>query len=49
MDALLAREFRDRWRAVQNVEIQEQRATSISLRWQQLNSSSNWLWDWGCL
>lgn len=38
MDPVLAREFRDRWLAVREVEVQERRAASISLRWRQLNS-----------
>ena len=38
MDPVLAKEFRDRWLAVHEVEVQERRAASISLRWQQLNS-----------
>ena len=38
MDTLLAREFRDRWQAVAAVEMEEQRAASVALRWQQLNS-----------
>jgi len=32
------RAFRDRWDAVEEVEKQEQKAASIYLRWQQLNS-----------
>lgn len=38
MDISPAREFRDRWRAVAAVEMEEQRAASVALRWQQLNS-----------
>lgn len=38
MNRQLAREFRDRWRAVAAVEIEEQRAASVALRWQQLNA-----------
>lgn len=33
----LLRKFRDRWQAVAAVEKEEQRAASVSLRWQQLN------------
>ena len=38
MDKQLVREFRNRWRAVATVEMEEQRATSVALRWQQLNA-----------
>lgn len=38
MDKQLAKLFRDRWQAVEAIEIQEQRAASLDLRWQQLNS-----------
>ncbi len=41
MDRQLAKQFRDRWKAVEAVEIQEQRAASVSLRWKQLNA----LWN----
>ena len=37
-DEKLVREFRDRWKAVEAVEAEEQRTASIELRWQQLNS-----------
>ena len=33
-----AREYRDRWRAVAAIELQEQRSASMALRWQQLNA-----------
>ena len=32
------RQFRDRWQAVAAVELQAQRAASITLRWQQMNA-----------
>ena len=38
MDARLVREYRARWKAVREVEIEEQRQASISVRWQQLNA-----------
>lgn len=38
MDEQAAREFRERWQAVAAVEIEEQRAASVALRWQQLNA-----------
>lgn len=38
MNARQAREFRERWQAVAAIEAEEQRATSVSLRWQQLNA-----------
>jgi len=38
MDARLLKEYRDRWRAVREVEIEEQRRASITVRWQQLNA-----------
>ncbi len=41
MDRLLAKQFRDRWKAVEAVEIQEQRAASVHWRWKQLNA----LWN----
>jgi len=34
----LVKEFRDRWQAVAEVEIEEQKSASITLRWQQLNA-----------
>ncbi|HEX9974692.1 MAG TPA: hypothetical protein VGD14_21690 [bacterium] len=34
----LMREFRDRWKAVEAVEAEEQKSASVELRWQQLNS-----------
>ncbi len=37
-DKKLIREFRDRWQAVELIEAEEQRNTSIELRWRQLNS-----------
>jgi len=30
--------FRDRWRAVEKVEVEEQRSASVEIRWQQLNA-----------
>ncbi len=38
MDRQLARQFRERWRAVEAVEAQEQQAAPIALRWKQLNA-----------
>ena len=38
MSKELMRQFRDRWQAVAVVEVQEQRAASITLRWQQMNA-----------
>lgn len=38
MDARLLREYRQRWKSVREVELEEQRRTSISMRWQQLNA-----------
>ena len=32
------REFRDRWKAIAEIEAEEQKSASITLRWQQLNS-----------
>lgn len=31
-------QYRQRWAAVEAIELEEQRTTSIALRWQQLNS-----------
>ena len=33
----MVREYRARWKAVREVEIEEQRHSSITVRWQQLN------------
>jgi hypothetical protein len=38
MDRQLAKQFRDRWQAVAAVELEEQRAASVGLRWKQLNA-----------
>jgi hypothetical protein len=38
MNAQLIREYRERWQAVAAVELEEQRAASVALRWQQLNA-----------
>ncbi len=38
LDKKSAQQFRDRWKAVEAVELEEQRTASIELRWQQLNS-----------
>lgn len=38
MNRQLAKDFRDRWQAVAAVEVEEQRAASIALRWQQTNA-----------
>jgi hypothetical protein len=38
MDARLLKEYRDRWRAVKEVEIEGQRRASITVRWQQLHA-----------
>ncbi len=37
-DAQSAKKFRDRWREVEAIEIEEQRTASVALRWQQLNA-----------
>lgn len=37
-DEQLIKAFRDRWKAVEEVEALEQQTASIELRWQQLNS-----------
>ena len=38
MDKQLAKEFRDRWKAIAAVEAGEQRAASLDLRWKQMNA-----------
>ena len=38
VDAQLMKRFRDRWREVEAIEIEEQRTASVALRWQQLNA-----------
>lgn len=38
LDKKLVQQFRDRWKAVEAVEAEEQQSASIELRWQQLNS-----------
>lgn len=38
MDVQQAREFRTRWQAVKAVEMEERRAASVPLRWQQMNA-----------
>ena len=38
MDKQLAKEFRDRWKAIAAVEAEEQRAASLDLRWKQMNA-----------
>jgi len=38
IDPQLAKQFRDRWQAAAAIEDKEQRATSIGLRWKQLNA-----------
>jgi len=38
MNDELVRQFRDRWQAVTIIEVGEQRATSVALRWQQMNA-----------
>jgi hypothetical protein len=37
MDTRQLREYRERWKAVKEVELEEQRQASIMERWQQLN------------
>ena len=37
-DKKFAKEFRDRWKAVEAIEAEEQKSASIELRWKQLNS-----------
>jgi hypothetical protein len=49
MDAQLARQFRERWRAVEAVEAQEQQAAPIALRWKQLNALWQLAWGMGLL
>ncbi len=41
MDKKLLREYRERYRIVAEVELQEQQAATIAERWQQLNA----LWN----
>jgi hypothetical protein len=38
MDERVVREFRERYQAVAIIEAQEQKASTIDLRWQQLNA-----------
>ncbi len=38
MDKQSAQAFRNRWKAVEMVETEEQRAASIAQRWRQLNA-----------
>ncbi len=38
MDRKLVREFRERWQAVAAAHAEEQRASSVDLRWRQLNA-----------
>jgi hypothetical protein len=38
MNNQLAKEFRERWQAVEAVEAEEQRTASVALRWQQTNA-----------
>ena len=38
VDAQRVKMFRDRWREVEAIEIEEQRTASVALRWQQLNA-----------
>ena len=38
MSDKLMKEFRERWQAVAAIEAKEQRAASITLRWQQTNA-----------
>ena len=38
IDAQRVKMFRDRWREVEAIEIEEQRTASVALRWQQLNA-----------
>jgi len=38
VDAQRVKRFRDRWREVEAIEIEEQRTASVALRWQQLNA-----------
>ena len=40
----LIRQFQSRWQAVAAVEVSEQRAASITLRWQQMNSILQLAW-----
>jgi len=38
VNAQRVKRFRDRWREVEAIEIEEQRTASVALRWQQLNA-----------
>jgi len=38
MSDQLMKEFRERWQAVAAIESEEQRTTSVALRWQQTNA-----------
>jgi hypothetical protein len=38
MEPLRVKQFRERWQAVEAVEVEEQRAASVNLRWKQLNA-----------
>ncbi len=38
IDRQLLIDYRDRWRAVEAVEREERRATSVAVRWQQTNA-----------
>lgn len=38
MDKQQLLEYGQRWKAVEKIELEEQRTASIALRWQQLNS-----------
>jgi hypothetical protein len=37
MDKEAARQFRERWQAVKEIEVAERRVASVTERWQQLN------------
>ena len=38
VDAQQVKRFRDRWREIEAIEIEEQRTASVALRWQQLDT-----------
>ncbi len=47
MDAELARQFRDRWQAVAEVEATERRRATVEGRWRQLNAIMKMALDLG--
>ena len=47
MDSQLIREYRERYQAVEVVELAERRAADMSLRWKQLNATLQMALDLG--